>query len=504
MKKVVIVGGGVSGLSAGIYARLAGLEATILEKNRVEGGFCTGWDRGGYHIDGCVHWLTGTNPASSLYRLWVETGVIDPANNSSIHRPGHFGVYEHPSGTVTLWRDLDRLREEWSALSPSDADEIANTVRDIRAMQGMGMPVDKPFEQTSTLDSILFYLSMGKAGKVAMKSMGLTCAQYAERFSHPSIRNAIADSLPEGTSATAFLFAMGAFSSDNGDAPIGGSRAMSARMRARFESLGGVFVSGAEAIRVERDGETITGVTTKDGTTYGADYCVAACDVKETFHGLLGMSKTDRLFDPRFADPERYPLPTSVQVSLSCAHDLSSYPETISFPTEPFDCSGRTMRRVWIKHYAHEPSFAPEGHTVIVAHFSLIDRDYLWWKNVSRDRARYLGEKAALGEAIRERVEARYPELAGSLAVIDVATPMTYERYCNAFHGAWMSFTFTPRSRGIRHNGRVEGIKNLVLAGQWMDPPGGLPAAVTQGKFAIRRIEAMERKSRTKPRKGNG
>jgi thioredoxin reductase len=30
MKKIVIVGGGVSGLSAGIYARLAGFDATIL------------------------------------------------------------------------------------------------------------------------------------------------------------------------------------------------------------------------------------------------------------------------------------------------------------------------------------------------------------------------------------------------------------------------------------------------------------------------------------------
>ena len=55
MARVIITGGGVSGLSAGIYARLSGHEAVIYEAHGVPGGNLTGWDRGGYHIDNCVH-----------------------------------------------------------------------------------------------------------------------------------------------------------------------------------------------------------------------------------------------------------------------------------------------------------------------------------------------------------------------------------------------------------------------------------------------------------------
>ena len=64
MSKIVIIGGGVAGLTAGICARLNGYDAVIFEKHRIAGGNLTGWDRGGFHIDNCVHWLTGTNPVT--------------------------------------------------------------------------------------------------------------------------------------------------------------------------------------------------------------------------------------------------------------------------------------------------------------------------------------------------------------------------------------------------------------------------------------------------------
>jgi glycine/D-amino acid oxidase-like deaminating enzyme len=43
MSKILIIGGGVSGLSAGIYARLCGDEAIICEKHMIAGGNLTGW-----------------------------------------------------------------------------------------------------------------------------------------------------------------------------------------------------------------------------------------------------------------------------------------------------------------------------------------------------------------------------------------------------------------------------------------------------------------------------
>lgn len=72
MANIIIIGGGVAGLSAGIYAQLNGHNATIYERHFKAGGNLTGWDRGGYHIDNCIHWLTGTNPATKQYNMWQD------------------------------------------------------------------------------------------------------------------------------------------------------------------------------------------------------------------------------------------------------------------------------------------------------------------------------------------------------------------------------------------------------------------------------------------------
>jgi thioredoxin reductase len=42
MAKVIIVGGGIAGLAAGIYARKSGFETVIFESGAVPGGSCTG------------------------------------------------------------------------------------------------------------------------------------------------------------------------------------------------------------------------------------------------------------------------------------------------------------------------------------------------------------------------------------------------------------------------------------------------------------------------------
>jgi phytoene dehydrogenase-like protein len=50
-KKVIIIGGGLAGLSAGCYAAMNGYETQIFEHHSVPGGVAASWKRGGYLID---------------------------------------------------------------------------------------------------------------------------------------------------------------------------------------------------------------------------------------------------------------------------------------------------------------------------------------------------------------------------------------------------------------------------------------------------------------------
>ena len=78
---VAVIGGGVSGLTAGIYAMQAGFQAEIYEMNPMLGGECTGWNRQGYHIDNCIHFLVGCNEGEALNRLWKNVGVLSNARS---------------------------------------------------------------------------------------------------------------------------------------------------------------------------------------------------------------------------------------------------------------------------------------------------------------------------------------------------------------------------------------------------------------------------------------
>ena len=68
-KKVAIIGAGVSGLSAGIYALQAGYSVeNIRKKQKCPVVSVQGWNRQGYHIDNCIHFLVGCNKDEQLYK----------------------------------------------------------------------------------------------------------------------------------------------------------------------------------------------------------------------------------------------------------------------------------------------------------------------------------------------------------------------------------------------------------------------------------------------------
>ena len=49
-KRVLIIGCGISGLTAGVYAAKAGYETHLYEQQAYVGGECTGWDLSLIHI----------------------------------------------------------------------------------------------------------------------------------------------------------------------------------------------------------------------------------------------------------------------------------------------------------------------------------------------------------------------------------------------------------------------------------------------------------------------
>lgn len=68
--------------------------------------------------------------------------------------------------------------------------------------------------------------------------------------------------------------------------------------------------------------------------------------------------------------------------------------------------------------------------------------------------------------------------------MVDVATPLTYERYCGTYHGSWMTVV-GKGDKMITYPCKPDTIDCLYFAGQRMSAPGGLPVAASTGRTAV-------------------
>ncbi|MBI9032422.1 NAD(P)/FAD-dependent oxidoreductase [bacterium] len=493
MKRVVIIGGGIAGLSAGIFAQKNGFESIILEKHQILGGECTGWDRKSYHIDGCIHWLVGTKEGTPLRHLWDLVGALDGVE---IYQPESFLAFEYQGIIVNFYRDLEGLKNSWLEISPEDKQAIENFYNVIKKLQSFQIPVGKPIDMMNLKEKIKYLFSMKDIGPIMQKYSKLSLQELASKFKHPALRAAINSFMPEGDfSAISILFPLGTFTGNQSSIPYGGSRALALRMVDKYLSLGGKVESSCEVRSLTIEGKDVKNLKCSNGKSFSGDYFIAACDAKVLYKRLLNGKYDDPNFQKRFNNPQVYPLASNIYVGIGYKGTMSNIPRTLRFPVDSLNIkqNDKAVTHLQMTHYAYEKEFAPEGHSIITLAINQFEPELLAWEELVKDEDQYKQEKKRIGREIIRALEIRFPYMKDKLTLLDVASPQTYHRYCNAYRGAFMGFWPTLSGKGLTHTGRIKGLNNIVLSGQWLQPPGGLPVALITGKDTIMRLCKTEK-----------
>ena len=497
MKKVVIIGGGIAGMTAGIYLQKAGFTTEIYEKNAVPGGQCMGWKREGYMIDNCIHWLTGSRPGSGLHELWKEVGAL--GEGVELYEKEKFFTAELDGESVTFWRDKERTRKELLTLSPEDAEEINKLMDMVALAESMQVPVEKPFDKMNPIEFMKLGMSMKDMGKVMKLYSGMDIEELAERFRHPLIRRAIVDYMPPGYQAYAFIVSYATVTGGNGDIPKRGSLAMALRMAKRYQELGGKLHLNTPVEKVLINGKKAEGILLmadagkSEQKRIEADYVICATDLNHTFTQLVDDSYMPKALRAQFEKREAYPVSSGFHVAFAVEDTVEEIKETNIFSCRPLTVGVTTADRMSINNYSYEPSFAPAGCTVLQSQFIQTEEDYAYWTELAKDTEAYRKKKEELSAEALARVLEQFPELKGKIRILDVWTPATYDRYCNAYRGAYMSFVITKGAKNVTVPGCLKGLKNLFIASQWQMGPGGLPTAAAMGKFAAYRVAEAEK-----------
>ena len=478
MGKTLIIGGGVSGLSAGIYALLGGEDAIICERGARAGGNLTGWDRGGCHVDNCIHWLTGTNTASPTYKIWEELGAL--GGEVGVVRPPSLYTCRRGGDELTLWRDVGRLQDDMIRRAPREEKRIRAFISDVRQLQRIfGIGGENHDEAAGQLEKALaiprFY-----------KYYRMTAGELAHQFDDPLIREFLSCLLTEDFGSLALLCVFAHFCGGNADLPEGGSAAMAKRMADRFRSLGGTLLTNAEIRRVVANGRQAFCAVLTDGREVFFDDLVAACDPALFFGGILN-AKMPRRLAQKYTDHRLFRF-SSWHAAFLC--DLERPPFSGNVVVRvPGDMRRRIdAGRVNIREFSHEPGFAPAGKTVLQTLAFCDEFASLDFIDLARDREKYSREKERLGAAAQALIEREFPETAGRLTLLDVWTPATYRDYFGSETGSYMSFAFSSGVLPSRIPSKVDGFDNVYLATQWQEAPGGLPIAAACGRAAAREI----------------
>ncbi len=486
MKKVAIIGGGIAGLSAGIYLQKAGYQAEIFEKNAVIGGQCTCWKRDGYTIDNCIHWLTGTKEGNQLNEVWKEIGAL--GKTIGLHKKEMFFCAEDGEQRITFWRDIERTRRELLELSPEDEVEINKLIDYTKLAANFVMPTEKPFDMMNPIDLLKMMVSMKDMGAVMREYGNINIADLGTRFQHPLIRRAVSDYMPTGYQAYAFLVSYATVISENGDVPEGGSLAMSLRIADRFQQLGGIIHTNTSVDKIQIDGNKAKGLVLQNGAEVTADYIICACDSSFTFGKLLDPKYMPKELKTLYDMRTTYPVISGFQVAFAIDGLFPEIRGTRFFPTQPLTIATSHLDRMSTTCYDYEPAFAPEGKTVMQSNFIQTERDFDYWKKQYENKEEYKKEKERIANQILDRLIQEYPMLEGKARVLDVWTPVTYARYCNSYYGSYMSFIMTKNAKSITVPGKLKGLHNVFLGSQWQMGPGGLPTAAVMGKHAAYRV----------------
>jgi phytoene dehydrogenase-like protein len=367
-KKVVIIGAGIAGLSAGCYLRINGYDTEMFELHDKPGGVCTSWERKGYTFDGCIHWLVGTKDGSSFNRAWRELGAL-PGPRIVNHE--EFIRIEGKDGRqLIIYNDPDRLEGHLKEMSSYDDEAIEDLCDTIRKLQGIRTPLGAPQSKEERIEFLKMLPGLTRLLVIYLRNRKVTMETFCERLKEPFLRDTFSRLFEVPDFPMIWMLSNLAWISA-GDAgyPEGGSLAFARSIERRYRELGGEVTYGSRVAEITVSGGRATGIRLEDGTEHKADIVISAADGHSTIFDMLGGAfVNDQISEMYDSWPLFDPI---VQVSIGVARDLSSEPHALQLPLEkPIVVGGRKHNNLGYTHFCFDPTLAPEGKSAVVVYLS--------------------------------------------------------------------------------------------------------------------------------------
>ena len=284
--------------------------------------------------------------------------------------------------------------------------------------------------------------------------------------------------------------------------PSGGMQGLADSLFKKMEDQGGHALMKTSIDKIMIRYNRPIGVLTAKGEIIETEQVVYTGDYKKLVFELLG----EQYFKPAFADRVRRAKVTESFVSVFLGLDIppdelqrlmqahhvvlhAGFDAEVPRPGSGADIHTKNMLELSSPSFGHT-DLSPQGKSSLVLQTLSTAAWQNYWQNATLEgkrTAKYRKLKKQVGMELVKKAEAIIPGLSEKILFMEVATPLTLHRFTWNTDGATAGWSHD-QSEGqmVSKWGHVQfrtPIEGLYTAGHFTFWPGGIPSAMSSGKF---------------------
>ena len=468
MKKCVIIGSGLGGLSTGVILAKNGYEVTILEQASQIGGCLQCFQRKGVQFETGMHFIGSMEEGQSLSNYFNYLEIKDKIELSKLDKDA-YDVVAMQGERFSFPFGREAFIERFSQRFPSQRKNLENYYDLMEKVASMSS-----YYQPDSSDSTRQFVD----DELLLKSINEVIDQT---ITDPLLREVLVDNLPlyaaqkDKTSFATHAFIVN-FYNKSAYRIVGGSDKIAKALLEVLTQYGGKVITRQKVVKVLVDGKCATGVLVENGEVYAADVVISDIHPQQLVnlveeHAFTSAYKSRVNSIPNTVSVFSLYLRFKEGAMPYMNHNFYSYGSN-----SPWDIDGH-VDAAWPKGYLYmhhcyekDAQFAKGG--VVLSYMSMDTLNE--WKDtkVGRRGANYEQYKHDLAERLLDAVEKDFPNIRETIADYYAASPLTYRDYTLVPEGAMYGFA---KDVSLGAAGRVSfktKVPNLLLVGQNINSHG--------------------------------
>ncbi len=460
MKRVVIIGSGIGGLSCGCILAQNGFEVTVLEQGVQIGGCLQCFKRGNAVFDTGMHYIGDAAEGQTLNTILKYIGIDDAVEMERLDTAGydvivlHGKQYKIANGRKafvnTLAEEFPESREELARYY-----DLVKSVAQSAVIHSLNRNVDVSVNtefQTRSVDDVI-----------------------DSTVSNPLLRDVLTGILPlyagKRQRTPFYTHALIADSYDNSAMRIvGGSNRMAEAMANKIADNGGRVIARQKAVEIVCDEKHAVGVRTDDGNYYLADIVISAIHPASTIQ-LVKSNLLRTAYRQRIEGLKNTTSAFTVYLKFKkdavpyMNHNLYYYRGESTWNCEEYDSKSWPKYLLYM-HFCHErnPKFAQSGEIMTYMNYDELSQ----WHDttVGHRGSEYEEWKRRKAQQLIAALEEQVPGISNDIDGYYASTPLTLRDYTGVPEGAMYGVARDKNEIGIGSVSTRTRVPNLYITGQ--------------------------------------